>query len=54
MKQLEDNGMTVEEPTPELAAAMREATADMAGEFAERVPAAAEIIETFKAGGGGS
>lgn len=51
MQQLMDNGMTVEAPSPELAAAMREATKDMAGEFAERVEGSGEIIEAFKAGG---
>lgn len=54
MAQLEENGMTVQAPTPDLAAAMREATAGMAGEFAERVPGAGDIIEQFKAGAGGS
>ena len=51
MDQLMENGMTVEAPSEDLAAAMREATKDMAGEFAERVDGAGQIIEAFQAGG---
>lgn len=54
MKQLMDNGMTVEAPTAELAAAMREKTATAADDFAARVPGSAEIIAEFKARTGGS
>jgi len=54
MAQLEENGMTVQAPSPELAAAMREATAGAADAFAERVPGSAEIIEAFEARTGGS
>ncbi|MEM8742116.1 MAG: c4-dicarboxylate-binding protein, partial [Pseudomonadota bacterium] len=52
MQQLMDNGMTVQAPTPDMAAAMRTATADMAAEFAERVPGSGEIIDAFKAATG--
>ncbi|MEL6236177.1 MAG: TRAP transporter substrate-binding protein [Pseudomonadota bacterium] len=52
MQQLMDNGMTVQAPTPAMAAAMRSATADMAAEFAERVPGSGEIIDAFKAATG--
>ena len=54
MAQLEENGMTVQAPSPELAAAMREATAEMAGDFADRVPGAGDVIESFEARTGGS
>lgn len=47
MQQLMDNGMTVSAPSPALAGAMRSETADMAAEFAERVPGSGEIIEQF-------
>ncbi|RMH48933.1 MAG: c4-dicarboxylate-binding protein [Alphaproteobacteria bacterium] len=53
MAELAAHGMTVEAPSPELAAAMRAATADMADEFAARVPGAAEIIARFRAEIGG-
>ncbi|MCY3996083.1 MAG: TRAP transporter substrate-binding protein [Rhodobacter sp.] len=51
MQQLMDRGMTVQAPTAELAAAMREATATMADDFAARVPGSGEIIEAFLASG---
>ncbi|GIX13066.1 MAG: hypothetical protein KatS3mg118_1025 [Paracoccaceae bacterium] len=53
MAELAAHGITVEAPSPELAAAMRAATADMADEFAARVPGAAEIIARFRAEIGG-
>ena len=49
MQQLIDNGMTVSAPTEALAAAMRKETADMAGEFADRVEGSGEIIKKFLA-----
>ena len=49
MKQLEENGMTVEAPSADLGAAMRAATADMADDFAQRVEGSGEIIAQFKA-----
>jgi hypothetical protein len=48
MDQLQENGMTVQAPSPALAEAMREATSDMPGEFVERVPEAGPIIEAFR------
>ena len=53
MQQLMDHGMTVSAPSPALADAMRSETADMAAEFAERVPGSGEIIEKFIAMTGG-
>jgi len=53
MAQLKENGMTVEAPSDDLAAAMRDATKDMAGEFAERVEGAGPIIEQFRQNTGG-
>lgn len=50
MGQLVENGMTVSAPSPELIAAMQEATADMADEFAAAVPEAGPVIEGFRAG----
>lgn len=47
MQQLTDNGMTVSTPSPELAKAMREQTADMAEEFTAGVEGSGEIIEKF-------
>jgi len=49
MKQLEENGMTVQAPSAELGAAMRAATADMAEEFAARVDGSDAIIAAFLA-----
>lgn len=54
MQQLMDNGMTVSAPSDALAAAMREQTADMADEFASKVPGSGEVIERFLAMTGGS
>ena len=53
MQQLKDNGMTVEAPSSSLAASMRKETADMAGEFSERVGGAGDIIKKFRAITGG-
>ena len=53
MQQLKDNGMTVEAPSSSLAASMRKETADMAGEFSERVDGAGDIIKKFRAITGG-
>ena len=53
MEELQAQGMTVEAPSDELQALMREATADMAGDFAAANPAAGPIIEEFRAGAGG-
>lgn len=51
MQELIVNGMTVGAPSAEMLQSMKEATADMADEFAERVgPEAAEAIAAFKAG----
>ncbi len=48
MAELVDNGMTVEPVSDALSSVMREATADMAGEFVERVGGeAGAIIEAF-------
>jgi TRAP-type C4-dicarboxylate transport system substrate-binding protein len=49
MQQLQDEGMTVSAPSPELADAMRTQTTDMAAEFAERVEGSGAIIDEFKA-----
>ncbi|SDX43172.1 TRAP-type C4-dicarboxylate transport system, substrate-binding protein [Albimonas donghaensis] len=49
MAQLQENGMTVQAPSPEILAKMREVTADMADDFVARVPEAGPIIEEFKA-----
>jgi len=50
MAQLKENGMTVDPASPEMLAKMREATADMADDFAKRVgPGAADAIAKFKA-----
>ena len=54
MKQLAENGMTVEAPAPDVLEKMREVTADMDQAFIERSPEAAEIIEAFRARIGGS
>ncbi len=48
MDQLKAEGMTVEAPAPEVAAAMREATAHMAGDFADRVDGSGEIIDAYR------
>ncbi|MCA0042512.1 TRAP transporter substrate-binding protein [Celeribacter litoreus] len=49
--ELEANGMTIEEPSEELLATMRAATADMEGALIERAgPKAAEVLEAFHAG----
>ncbi len=53
MEELLAQGMSVEAPSEELATLMREATADMAGDFAAANPAAGPIIEEFRAGAGG-
>lgn len=50
MQELIANGMTVSAPSAELAAAMREATGNMADEFAAAVPEAAPVIAAFRAG----
>lgn len=52
MEQLKENGMTVSAPSEELAKLMRDATADMAGDFIAANPAAGPIIEAFRAGAG--
>jgi TRAP-type transport system periplasmic protein len=49
MKQLTENGMTVQAPTAELAASMREVTANMVDDYIVRAPEAADIIAKFKA-----
>lgn len=49
MAQLKEHGMTVEAPSPEILAKMREVTADMADDFIARVPEAGPIIAEFKA-----
>ncbi|MEC9431654.1 MAG: TRAP transporter substrate-binding protein [Pseudomonadota bacterium] len=48
MAQLQENGMTVQAPSPEILAKMREVTADMADDFVARVPEAGPIIEEFR------
>ena len=48
MKQLEENGMVISAPSEAVLAAMREATASMADEFAARVPGSGEVIAEFK------
>ena len=48
MAELRQNGMTVEEPTPALVAAMRAATATMAEDFARANPAAAPVLAEFR------
>ena len=52
MKQLVAEGMTVEAPSAELAALMREATADMASDFIAENPSAGAVIEAFRTGAG--
>lgn len=49
MEELKSHGMTVEAPSPEVLAKMKEVTADMADEFIARVPAAGPVIAEFKA-----
>lgn len=49
MKQLADNGMTVQAPPADVLAKMKEVTADMADDFIARVPEAGPIIAEFKA-----
>lgn len=50
MEELMANGMTVEPPSEELAALMREATAGMADDFVAANAAAGPILEAFAAG----
>ncbi|MEC9431653.1 MAG: TRAP transporter substrate-binding protein [Pseudomonadota bacterium] len=49
MEELAAHGMTVDAPSPEMAARMREVTADMADDFAARVPGAGDILAAYKA-----
>jgi len=49
MKELTSQGMSVEAPSAELAAMMREATKDMADDFVEANPEADDIITEFRA-----
>lgn len=53
MEQLKENGMTVQAPPADVAAKMREVTADMGGDFVSRVPEAEAIIAEFKEKTGG-
>ncbi len=48
MAELEEQGMTVEKPAPELIAAMKEATADLADQYAEGVPGAGDAIAQYR------
>ena len=48
MEELKAQGMTVEVPSDEILAAMREATKDMGPAFTARVPGSAEIIEAYR------
>lgn len=49
MTELQDHGMTVQVPAPEVLTLMREATANMADAFTSQVPAAGPILEEFRA-----
>jgi TRAP-type C4-dicarboxylate transport system substrate-binding protein len=48
MGELRQNGMTVEDPSPELIAAMRQATATMVDEFVRANAAAGPVIQQFR------
>jgi TRAP-type C4-dicarboxylate transport system substrate-binding protein len=48
MGELRQGGMTVEDPTPALIQAMRQATATMADDFIRANPAAGPIIQQFR------
>jgi len=48
MAELQQNGMTLDEPTPALVQAMRSATATMTDEFIRTNPAAGPIIQEFR------
>lgn len=48
MAELQRNGMTVDMPTAELVAAMRQATATMAEDFIRANPAAGPVIQEFR------
>jgi TRAP-type C4-dicarboxylate transport system substrate-binding protein len=49
MDELRKNGMTVEPPTKEMAARMRQVTRPMWDEYKKNVPESAKIIEAFMA-----
>ena len=52
MEELRAEGMTVDAPSEELANLMRDATANMAGDFIDANPDAGPIIEEFRANAG--
>ena len=52
MQELMDQGMTVEAPSAEMVAAMKEATADMADAYAGATPGAPEALDGYRAATG--